>query len=1165
MAPIFGQGPKRIIMTAFKGSVLAVPPLLLILAAFSIKVDMKPGPEISQRQNGLDVRANLASGDFMPEEALSTAEDSYWPEGAKRWLQGYARSVSGETISYHSAQPDIHSALLVRAMDQNSRVEWETEAVPSDWDEPAVTFIWAAGLATHKGNHIFTLFLGRSPLLVFQSAEDSAQKLLRFKNDDGAELVFKVTKVDQFDELFGYMVLSLPNRLCPKGRPLKLSVVGEAAGSRDWYMTFQSPVIPGISAASEQALIRSGGAIRQPVRVDIVHIGPPERLKISAPASPSIETTISLGYSSLSFHCEPAETEKSMALKVEIAGQAAATPEVRLRPVRPWKIFLLPHSHGDIGYSDLQRVVEKKHWAYIEEAISLARKTADYPPEARFKWNVEILWAVESYLAAASEDERREFIDAVRQGSIGLQAFLVNPLTGIFHPEELYHLTDYARRLSRQYGLNIDSAMISDIPGSLWSIVPTLSQAGVKYYSSGPNFIPFMADGGDRIGTFLRTWGDRPFYWLSPSGREKVLLWVAGKGYSWFHGLNLGQLSRAGESPIIGYLGDLEKNNYPYDMVQVRYTIGGDNGPPDPELPDFVRSWNEKYASPRLCIATSSQMFAEFEDKYGSELPVLKGDLTPYWEDGALSTIRETVLNRHSANTLVQAETLWAMRPPEEFPGEKFYQAWRQVILFDEHTWGAHNSVSEPDHPDVVDQWAYKQAFALKGAELAQELLTQALDPGSRKGNITAVDVFNTNSWPMTGLVTIPAAWTNERIRIRDEQDKDAPSQRLSSGDLCFLAREVPPLGAKRYFFSSRGAESQSDLSVFPNRLANKLLSVTLDSATGGISQLRSLPLGVDFVEKNDTFSLGEYLYVPGRNPASALRAGPPEIRLVEKGPVVASLLVESGAPGCSQLVREITLIQDTDWVFISNSFNKEKVRDKESIHFAFPLSIPKGDLRFDIGWGVIRPEEDQLPGACKDFLYAHNWADISSPEYGLNWVTLDSPLVEPGAMTDESLGTSGTRIWKTRLSPGQKLFSYVANNYWHTNYKADQEGWVTLRYAIRPHGKFDAAEAKRFGLKLSRPLVAAPTDPSSPPPTSLFRIESPDVVVTSLRPSEDGRALMIRLYNASAENRRGELIWGAFQPAAVYPSSPFEDKKEEIALPFNLPPFGILTLRAEK
>jgi alpha-mannosidase len=34
-------------------------------------------------------------------------------------------------------------------------------------------------------------------------------------------------------------------------------------------------------------------------------------------------------------------------------------------------------------------------------------------------------------------------------------------------------------------------------------------------------------------------------------------------------------------------------------MVQWRYNIVSDNGPVDSTLSDFVRDWNEKYASPR--------------------------------------------------------------------------------------------------------------------------------------------------------------------------------------------------------------------------------------------------------------------------------------------------------------------------------------------------------------------------------------------------------------------------------------------------------------------------------------------------------------------------------------------------------------------------------------
>ena len=55
-------------------------------------------------------------------------------------------------------------------------------------------------------------------------------------------------------------------------------------------------------------------------------------------------------------------------------------------------------------------------------------------------------------------------------------------------------------------------------------------------------------------------------------------------------------------------------------------------------------------------------------ERYGSQLPHYRGDYTPYWEDGAASSARETALNRATAERLVQAETLWALRTPGTFP-----------------------------------------------------------------------------------------------------------------------------------------------------------------------------------------------------------------------------------------------------------------------------------------------------------------------------------------------------------------------------------------------------------------------------------------------------------------------------------------------------------------
>ena len=48
-------------------------------------------------------------------------------------------------------------------------------------------------------------------------------------------------------------------------------------------------------------------------------------------------------------------------------------------PARKWVVYLLPHSHVDIGYTAVQTDVERKQMRNIDAALELCRKTADYP------------------------------------------------------------------------------------------------------------------------------------------------------------------------------------------------------------------------------------------------------------------------------------------------------------------------------------------------------------------------------------------------------------------------------------------------------------------------------------------------------------------------------------------------------------------------------------------------------------------------------------------------------------------------------------------------------------------------------------------------------------------------------------------------------------------
>jgi len=97
--------------------------------------------------------------------------------------------------------------------------------------------------------------------------------------------------------------------------------------------------------------------------------------------------------------------------------------------VRKLDIYLLPHSHVDIGYTALQSDVVQKQNENIETGLRLAQATADYPEGSRFKWNVEVLWPWK-LLAQRFARKTRGIHRGGQIGSVGLDALYGNILTG---------------------------------------------------------------------------------------------------------------------------------------------------------------------------------------------------------------------------------------------------------------------------------------------------------------------------------------------------------------------------------------------------------------------------------------------------------------------------------------------------------------------------------------------------------------------------------------------------------------------------------------------------------------------------------------------------------------------------------------------------------------
>ena len=146
-----------------------------------------------------------------------------------------------------------------------------------------------------------------------------------------------------------------------------------------------------------RALANKGGKLVQPIQLTIEHAGTDATLVVRVNHREGESRVLPPGTHTFNIYVDPVETAQHMLVEYDIAGKSDSV-EVRVEPVRKVLIFILPHSHHDLGYTDLQSNVEEKQMANISRGIELARNTANYPPGARFVWNLEVLWGADQFM-----------------------------------------------------------------------------------------------------------------------------------------------------------------------------------------------------------------------------------------------------------------------------------------------------------------------------------------------------------------------------------------------------------------------------------------------------------------------------------------------------------------------------------------------------------------------------------------------------------------------------------------------------------------------------------------------------------------------------------------------------------------------------------------------
>lgn len=1086
----------------------------------------------------------------------SSRTDAQIPGNPKGYLKGYNKTLKGDGFTYHSPQPNVTTSLLIRSVEKDLYAEWETEPVPADFKEKFAKFIFISAIDVNpQYPHSWDIYVNDKKEFTISSPTDASKKQYNWKGQNGCILDFNVALIDQHGDQHGYMIMTVPEDKFDKGKPLKMKVVGESANSQTWFMIFKYAMTPELNLVQEQAVRIEGGSQFQQIRIEYVYLGDPVNVLIT---TGDIKTNITLNFGYNTIRAKLPVVKEPHIFPVTISmlkgNKVLARKDFTLLPVVPRTIHLLHHSHVDIGYTNVQDEVKQIQWQNLESAIKLASESQNLPEGERFRWNSEVMWPIESYIREKEPEKVKLLKEAISKGWIEPDAFFANELTELCTTEELIQLTSDVRRITAECGIKPQAAMITDIPGWSWGIVPVLAKCGVKYLSLGTN-------SGHRIGGTIREWGDRPFYWVSPSGEEKILCWIHEKGYSFFHtGLKYDELKyRLDEGRIFSYLNDLYEKKYPYEIITLRYNIGSDNGPTDPLLSKAVKEWNEKYVTPKIKIMTVSESFAEFEKRYSDQIPSFSGAYTGYWEDGAASSAFETSLNRKAAANINISGALMVMNDNNGFQTDQVDDAWRNVLLFDEHTWGSWNSISEPENPFTLSQWTTKKSFAVNAFNQSNILINSALSNLYSNSNekVSKIEVFNTHSWNVTDMVKIPSEMNIAGIRVTDSKGDVIPSQKLSSGEVVFIAKDIPAFGSKIFSLSNEEIKSALfDKNV--NKIENDDYFLKVDTNSGSAETLLIKRWNIDLADKSHLPGLNSYYYVAGRSPVNKKSVTASKYELIDKGAVTSVIKTTSSAPGVKSVTNYYQLVNGLNKIIIVSVIDKEKVYAPEGVHLGFPFNVPEGVMRLDLAYGIYRPEADQLDAACKNYFTPEKWVDISNQNYGLTLVTNDAPLIEIGDVTTDATAYG----WINTLKPSQTIYSYVMNNYWETNYKADQDGSVSFRYTIQPHGMFIPLNAEKLSLQESEPLIFVPVNSGEKEMSSLLTINNEGIIVTSLVPLYDG--YLIRLFNAGGYPAALNIDLRD-KPSEVYFSDFDGNKLEDYVRGKTIPAWGIRTLRVRK
>jgi alpha-mannosidase len=833
--------------------------------------------------------------------------------------------------------------------------------------------------------------------------------------------------------------------------------------------------------------------------------------------------------------------------------------------------WVIPHTHWEGAVFKTREEYLEMGLPNIVKAMRLLRE------QPGFRFTLDQVAYVRPFLERypAEEADFRRFL---AQGRLALAGALdVMPDVNMPGGETFVRQMQYGKGYYRdKLGVDVTTGWLLDTFGHHAQMPQLLAQGGYKSF------------------WFFRgvTRQDHPseFFWEGIDGTKIPAFWLP-QGYALMYG------SPDGAPGFAEFVKErfkaLDQNAHGPDRVG---PAGADVSEPDEHLANRVEVFNRDPNAPftlRLAVP------AEFEAAIArrTDRPVFKGELNPIFQGIYSSRIELKSWMRLTERQLLTAEKLSAIAGLLGRPADlgAIMSSWEPVLFNETHDL-ASGVMTDHVYDDTVRSYAFSERGA--GAIIAStwDVLASKIDT---RGEGASVLVFNPLGWKRSDAATVDLGFGEggvTGVKVTDQAGQPVPAQvvestrywdgGLKTARVTFVARDVPAIGYCMFHASPSkvkvAPDAHSDTiptleQVFGETIfENEFYRLSIDASTGAIASLVYKPANWQVLagrgnvvsreedhgdlwepykglDGGSRIAMTNQQKVPARGKAVYSDEGKTVPATVQSGHVVSEYRVDRPF-GTGKFSTTIKLFQGMRRIEVTTRLINQEKFVRYQAHF--PTTIKDGKSTHEIPFGsMARPNGIEFP--------AQNWVDYGDGRHGLALLNVGLPgnLVSDGTMLvsllrAHTLGAYG-------LGGG-----YEAGMTSDSGLQLGQER--TMRYALVPHeGDWSAAGVFRDGWEFNHPLVCRtvlPHEGALPKKWGLVEVSSPDVVVSSLKPSRDGD-VALRVYEASGRAASGLTVKFSAKIMAAREANLMEDAGAEIkvegdSVKFDLHPFEIKTIR---